>query len=66
MLLRLDKVSLAYGARPLLDQVSLQLDEGDPIPLKPLDAVVQRGTNHSWVNTGAETALLMAVMVGGK
>ena len=50
----------------LRGEISLQLDEGDPIPLKPLDAVVQRGTNHSWVNTGAETALLMAVMVGGK
>jgi hypothetical protein len=26
--------------------------------------VVQRGTNHSWLNTGKTTALLMAVMVG--
>jgi len=33
MLLRLDKVSLAYGARPLLDQVSLQLDEGERVGL---------------------------------
>jgi hypothetical protein len=50
----------------LRGEISLQLDEGDAIPLKPLDTVVQRGTNHSWVNTGEETALLMAVMVGGK
>jgi len=33
MLLRLDKVSLAYGSRPLLDQVSLQLDEGERVAL---------------------------------
>ena len=33
MLLRLDKVSLAYGARPLLDRVSLQLDEGERVGL---------------------------------
>ena len=33
MLLRLDKVSLAYGSRPLLDQVSLQLDEGERVGL---------------------------------
>jgi ABC transport system ATP-binding/permease protein len=33
MLLRLDKVSLAYGARPLLDQVSLQLAEGERVGL---------------------------------
>jgi naringenin degradation protein FdeH len=48
----------------LSGEISLLLDEGDPIPLKPFDAVVQRGTNHSWVNTGTTTALLMAVMVG--
>ena len=39
---------------------------GDPIKLKPFDAVVQRATNHSWLNTGHEPALLMCVMVGGK
>ncbi|MFI4868153.1 MAG: ATP-binding cassette domain-containing protein [Steroidobacterales bacterium] len=33
MLLRLDKVSLAYGSRPLLDQVSLQLEEGERVGL---------------------------------
>ena len=33
MLLRLDKVSLSYGSRPLLDQVSLQLDEGERVAL---------------------------------
>ena len=50
----------------LSGEISLVLDEGDPIPLKPFDAVVQRGTNHSWLNTGKTTALLMAVMVGQK
>jgi ATP-binding cassette subfamily F protein uup len=33
VLLRIDKVSLAFGARPLLDQVSLQLDEGERVGL---------------------------------
>jgi quercetin dioxygenase-like cupin family protein len=50
----------------LSGEISLLLDEGDPIKLKPFDAVVQRATNHSWVNTGAAPALLMCVMVGGK
>jgi len=50
----------------LSGEISLQLDEGEAIKLKPLDAVVQRATNHSWVNTGREPALLMCVMVGGK
>jgi hypothetical protein len=50
----------------LSGEISLLLDEGDPIELKPFDAVVQRATNHSWVNTGQDPALLMRVMVGGK
>ena len=41
----------------LSGEISLVLDEGDPIPLKPFDAVVQRGTNHGWLNTRKTTAL---------
>jgi hypothetical protein len=48
----------------LSGRAELWLDEGDPVPLKPLDAVVQRGVNHTWVNTGAEDAVFMAVMIG--
>jgi ABC transport system ATP-binding/permease protein len=33
LLIRLDQVSLAYGSRPLLDAVSLQLDEGERVCL---------------------------------
>ena len=33
MLLRLDKVSLSFGSRPLLDQVSLQIDAGERVCL---------------------------------
>lgn len=49
----------------LSGEISLLLDEGEPISLEPFDAVVQRGTNHSWINTGHKPALLMCVMVGG-
>jgi hypothetical protein len=50
----------------LSGEISLVLDEGDPIPLKPFDAVVQRGTNHSWANTGKTPALLMAVLINNQ
>src|SRR5579863_6408113 len=50
----------------LSGEISLVLDEGEPVKLKPFDAVVQRATNHSWMNTGTEPALLLCVMVGGK
>lgn len=48
----------------LSGEVTLLLDEADA-PMKPFDVVVQRGTNHAWVNTGDETATLMAVLVDG-
>jgi hypothetical protein len=47
----------------LQGQVSLLLDEGDEIPVRPLDVVIQRGTNHYWINRGSEPALLMAVLL---
>jgi len=45
-------------------EVSLLLDKGDPIPLRRFDAVVQRGTNHTWLVTGPSPAVFLAVMVG--
>jgi hypothetical protein len=48
----------------LSGQVSLLLDVGEPIALRPFDAVVQRSTNHAWINTGSDAAILMAVMIG--
>jgi hypothetical protein len=53
-----DYIMLLSGA------VSLLLDEGDPIPLKPFDSVVQRATNHAWIVTSAEPAVFLAVMAG--
>ena len=42
--------------------ITLVLDKTEH-DLQPFDAVVQRGTNHAWVNRGTEDALLMAVLV---
>jgi len=47
-------------------EVDLLLDAGEAKALKPGDVVVQRGTNHAWVNTGAEPALLVAVLADAK
>ena len=46
----------------LKGDVTLILDE-EEVRLKPHDVVVQRGTNHAWVNNGAEPALLIAVLI---
>jgi hypothetical protein len=53
-----DYVMLLTGA------VSLLLDVGEPIALRPFDCVVQRATNHAWIVTGSEPAVLVAVMSG--
>lgn len=46
----------------LSGEITLVLDKTEH-HLKPFDVVVQRGTNHAWVNNGTEKALLMAVLV---
>ncbi|MDA9143575.1 cupin domain-containing protein [Gammaproteobacteria bacterium] len=46
----------------LKGDVTLILDE-EEVNIKPHDVVVQRGTNHAWVNNGSEPALLIAVLV---
>ena len=46
----------------LKGDVTLVLDD-EEVDLKPFDVVVQRGTNHAWVNNGTEPALLIAVLI---
>ena len=46
----------------LSGEITLVLDKEERT-LKPFDCVIQRGTNHAWVNRGPEPALLMAVLV---
>ncbi len=46
----------------LSGEITLVLDKEERT-LKPFDCVIQRGTNHAWVNRGSEPALLMAVLV---
>jgi mannose-6-phosphate isomerase-like protein (cupin superfamily) len=46
----------------LSGEVTMLLDEGQ-VDLKPFDTVIQRGTNHAWVNYGTETAVLAGVLI---
>lgn len=46
----------------LSGEVTLLLDD-DERDLKPFDVVVQRGTNHAWINKGREPALLIGVLI---
>lgn len=49
----------------LQGSITLVLDDGE-VDLKPFDVVIQRGTNHAWVNRGDVPAQLMAVLVDAK
>ena len=46
----------------LKGDVTLLLDN-EEVDLKPFDVVVQRGTNHAWVNNGNDPALFIAVLI---
>ena len=46
----------------LKGDVTLILDQ-EEVDIKPHDVVVQRGTNHAWVNNGNEPALLVAILI---
>ena len=46
----------------LKGEVTLLLDEGE-VDLKPFDVVIQRGTNHAWINKGTEPAELVGILV---
>ena len=53
----LDVIILVRGS------VDLLLDDGEARALKPGDVIIQKATNHAWVNKGDETALLVAVLM---
>ncbi len=44
-------------------EVTLYLDDGCKTVLKPGEICVQRGTNHTWVNEGAETVRLINILM---
>ena len=49
----------------LAGELTLVLDRAE-VKLKPFDVVVQRGTNHAWINNGKEPAILGAVLVDAR
>ena len=57
--------TIDYGI-VLAGHVVLELDDGSETPLGAGDVVVQRGTNHAWVNPGDEHARMAFVLVDGQ
>jgi len=57
--------SIDYGI-VIEGEVELRLDSGVATRLKPGDVVVQRGTNHAWVNVGTRWARMAFVLIEAK
>ena len=57
--------SVDYGII-LKGEIELELDDGATRTVRQGGIIIQRGTNHAWVNRGKETALLMAVLIDDK
>ena len=45
-------------------ELSLELDDGKEVQLKPGDIVIQNGTRHRWRNTGKKLCVMYSVLVG--
>jgi quercetin dioxygenase-like cupin family protein len=50
----------------LAGEVDMEMDKGVTVHLKAGDVVIQRGTNHSWINRGAEPARIAFVLIDAK
>ncbi len=49
----------------LAGEIDMEMD-GSTVKLKTGDVVIQRGTNHSWINRGSETARIAFVLIDAK
>lgn len=47
-------------------RLDMELDSGDLVRLEPGDIVVQRGTNHAWVNNYDEVARMVFILLDAK
>lgn len=60
---RTDSVELIM----ILDgEMTMIIDDGEEVVMRAGDTMVQRATNHAWVNRGPGNCRIMFMMVGGK
>jgi quercetin dioxygenase-like cupin family protein len=54
-----------YGV-VLRGQLSLELDDGAKVQLRPGDCVVQNGTRHAWRNESDQECVMAFVILGAE
>jgi len=47
----------------LSGEVEMEVDEGERVSLRAGDVVIQRGTNHAWINRGPGWARMAFVLI---
>ena len=57
--------SVDYGIL-LEGELDMELDGGETVHLMPGDVVVQRGTNHAWVNTSDKPARMAWILIAAE
>ncbi|MGZ6016898.1 MAG: cupin domain-containing protein [Phenylobacterium sp.] len=55
--------SIDYGV-VIEGEMTMLMDDGQELLLKAGDVIVQRGTNHAWVNRSDQTVRMLFVIVG--
>ena len=50
----------------LRGEMTMLIDDGEEVVLRAGDTLIQRATNHAWVNRGPENCRVMFIMIGGK
>lgn len=50
----------------LRGEMTMLIDDGEEVVLRAGDTLIQRATNHAWVNRGPESCRILFVMIGGK
>lgn len=46
----------------LSGEISMQLDEGE-VQLKAGNVLIQRGTQHNWINRGTESCIIAFILI---
>ena len=50
----------------LAGEITMLLDGGEETTVKTGQVIIQRGTNHQWINNGTEVCRMLVVMVGAE
>ena len=60
---RIHRTETVDYALILAGEIDMEVDNGERISLNPGDVVIQRGTNHSWINRGTTWGRIAFILI---